>query len=392
MSLTHPVAVSSVAFSPRPEARTSDAIAIARVLCILGVVYVHAWTGLDSGALLALKGSGQETLRWTLMETFGRSAVPLLGLISGWLVAGSSRVRNFGPHVAHKARTILLPMLLWNAIAIILVSGAALFAGLQAPVPHSAEWMAQELLILTRNPDINVQMPFLRDLFLCMVAAPLLARAPNWMLASVAALAGGAFILGYGPPVLMRASILMFFAIGMIARRTGADTRVANLPWAVAVLPFLLLLPLKVHVSLPGNGFAVAHAQMLIAIDLSVRLAATLAMWRIACALAASGASTFLKRIEPYMFFMFCSHLIFMWLVAPMIGRLTGPLGSPAYPALLVLQPALALASAAVLAKGLMLIAPELAGILSGGRLKGSRPRIDGGTVMTRPVRLQPAR
>lgn len=376
----------------RPSELTSDSIAIARVLCILGVVYVHAWTGVDSGSLLALKGSGQETLRWTLMETFGRSAIPLLGLISGWLVAGSARVRNWGPHVAHKARTVLLPMLLWNAIAILLVSGAALFAGLQAPSPNSAEWMAQELLILTRNPDINVQMPFLRDLFLCMVAAPLMVRAPNRVLAGLALLAGGASMLGYGPPVLMRASILMFFAIGMIVRRTGADAKAANLPWAVAVLPFLLLLPLKVHVSLPGNGFAVAHAQMLIAIDLSVRLAATLAMWRIACGLAVSRASTVLKRIEPYMFLMFCSHLIFMWLVAPMIGRLTGPLGSPAYPALLLLQPALALASAVILAKGLMLVVPELAGILSGGRLKGGRQHAERGAAMTPPVRLQPAR
>ena len=56
------------------RARRSDAIAIARVICILGVVYVHAWTGLNGIALAALRGTGQDTLRWTLMEVFGRSA------------------------------------------------------------------------------------------------------------------------------------------------------------------------------------------------------------------------------------------------------------------------------------------------------------------------------
>ena len=34
-------------------ARRSAAIAIARVICILGVVYVHAWTGLNGEALQA---------------------------------------------------------------------------------------------------------------------------------------------------------------------------------------------------------------------------------------------------------------------------------------------------------------------------------------------------
>src|SRR3546814_5334188 len=66
-------------------ARRSDAISIARVICILGVVYVHAWTGLNGHDLESLRGTAQASLRWGLMEVFGRSAVPLLGLIYGWL-------------------------------------------------------------------------------------------------------------------------------------------------------------------------------------------------------------------------------------------------------------------------------------------------------------------
>ena len=110
---------------PVDGARRSDAIAIARVICILGVVYVHAWTGLNGEALAQLRGSGQDNLRWALMEIFGRSAVPLLGLISGWLVAGSGRARDWRSHLARKARTIALPMILWNSLAILFVSGAA---------------------------------------------------------------------------------------------------------------------------------------------------------------------------------------------------------------------------------------------------------------------------
>ena len=120
-------------------ARRSDAISIARVICILGVVYVHAWTGLNGHDLEIARGTPQENLRWLLMEIFGRSAVPLLGVISGWLVAGSSRAQNWFRHVLQKAQTILLPMILWNGLGILLVSGAAWSLGLSAPVPVSGD-------------------------------------------------------------------------------------------------------------------------------------------------------------------------------------------------------------------------------------------------------------
>src|SRR3546814_1686803 len=76
-----------------------------------------------TGAMMG--AAAQDSLRWGLMEVFGRSAVPLLGLISGWLVEGSSRTHDWLRHVGRKVRTILLPMILWNALAILFVSGAA---------------------------------------------------------------------------------------------------------------------------------------------------------------------------------------------------------------------------------------------------------------------------
>lgn len=223
-------------------ARRSDAIAIARVICILGVVYVHAWTGQNGEALAALRGSAQDNLRWALMEIFGRSAVPLLGLISGWLVAGSDAARHWAPHVRRKARTILLPMILWNGLAILLVSGTAYLWSLSAPVPTSLWWVAQEVLIISRNPDINVQMPFLRDLFLCMVVAPMLVRSPGWALWLVVMVAAAAHVAGLGPPLLMRASILCFFTLGILARRGAWAPRAIALPLAAAVLPFALMI------------------------------------------------------------------------------------------------------------------------------------------------------
>lgn len=349
-------------------ARRSAAIAIARVVCILGVVYVHAWTGLNGEALKALRGSGQDNLRWLLMESFGRSAVPLLGLISGWLVASSRRAHNWGDHVRRKARTILLPMALWNIIAILLVSGAALQFGLSAPVPKSLWWVVDEVLILTRNPDINVQMPFLRDLFLCMVAAPLLVRMPGWSLALIAVAAASCHVAGFGPPVLMRASILVFFTLGILAQRGGWAERVANRPMLIVAMPFALLMAVQLYqVVTVGDD---AWPLMQRALDLVLRIAAAAAFWRMSWALAASPARPMLLRIEPYMFFLFSGHLILIWLFGPMVGGIFGKMGTPFYPFYLILQPLMVLGVVMLVGGGLCRIAPAAAGILSGGRLK----------------------
>ena len=353
---------------PADGARRSDAISIARVICILGVVYVHAWTGQNGEALAALRGSGQDNLRWTLMEIFGRSAVPLLGLISGWLVAASGRTRNLPSHVERKTRTILLPMILWNLLAILFVSGAAWLFGLSAPQPQSLWWLVDEVLILTRNPDIDVQMPFLRDLFLCMLAAPLFVRLPGWMLALVGLAAGAAHIAGLGPPVLMRASILFFFILGIIARRNAWEETIARLPFLLALLPFALLMGAQLYrsIAVGDTGWPVTQRGL----DLAVRIAAAIAFWRIAWALAGSVARGLLLRIEPFAFFLFCAHLILIWLGGPVLGAVFGPMGSPLYPVYLILQPLIVLAVVVMIGLALQRIAPGAATFLSGGRLR----------------------
>lgn len=351
-------------------ARKSAAISIARVICILGVVYVHAWTGLTGYDLQLAKGSPQEDLRWILMDVFGRSAVPLLGLISGWLVASSDRTRDWPTHIARKARTILLPMVLWNALALLLVSGTAWLMSLPAPTPHSLGWVFQELFVASRNPDINVQMPFLRDLFLCMVAAPLLVRlASPWLLA-LASVAAVCQILGLGAPVFMRASIPFFFLLGILARRGHMADRVAAWPLAKAVLPFALLTVLQLYGSLRLDiDPATAPAATL---DLAVRIAAAVTYWRLSWALSDSAARGFLLRIEPFAFFLFCSHLILIWLGGPLLGALFGKLATPLYPLYLLTQPLIVLLAVILIATLMARTAPGPARVLSGGRLRAA--------------------
>ncbi len=371
---------SLTAAPPRAAALdTRAAIGIARVLCILGIVYVHAWTGRDGDTLIRMAHTGQGVLRWVLIELVGRSAVPLLGAISGWLVAASAARRGYADFARVKARTIFLPMLLWNVIAMALVSGFARWGHLAAPVPSSPREALDWLFCATQANPINVQISFLRDLFLCMLAAPLLARLSTRALLGVGIVAILWDVSGANLVLLLRPQILVFFVAGMLAKRTGFAERIGGWPLAWAVLPYVALVVPKILISVRYEPWLLAHVAIADAIDLPLRFAAAIAVWRIALALAGRPAGRFVLRGERYAFLLFCSHLVFIWLLGPVIGLATGRLGSPSYPAYLLLQPLLVLAPTVLVGRLLERAAPRAANLLSGGRLAqpGAKPRLN---------------
>lgn len=351
----------------------SAAISIARLICILGVVYVHGWTGLHSDELAAQAGSAQGMLRWTMVELFGRSAVPLLSVISGWLVARSPRRRSYRDFALNKARTLLAPMVAWNAIGLVLVAGAGMLGWIEAPRPTSVRWVVDELFCLTRPADINVQMSFLRDLFLCMLAAPWMVRVSSGLLLGLAMLTA-AWVTGeWAVPILLRPAILLFFVCGVLAARHDIAERIAVLPLRAAISPFLLILPLKLALSIWGDRLPALSPHVVAAVDLGLRFAAATAVWRLAILLASRPVGAFMLRLAPYSFLLFCSHVLFMWLLGPLLGSATGPMGHPAWTVYFLLQPVLALGFAIAFGHGLAALSPAATRVLSGGRVGKAR-------------------
>ena len=348
------------------EHRLSCAIGMARVMCIMGIVYVHAWTGRNGADLQMLNHTPQGMLRWALVELLARSSVPLLSMISGWLVGPSYLRRGTRVFLAGKARTVLAPMVLWNALAIVLVSGAAWAGWIYAPRPTSWGWTVNELFCLVRPDDINVQIPFLRDLFVCLCLVPLLVRCPDRVLAMVAAFAVVWQLAPVDVPVLQRPSILLFFTLGLLARRHDLAAWMASRPLALMALPYGAMAAVKIWLEVSG---AVQAPVLLGTVDLVMRLATALFFWAIAWGVAGTRLAAPLQKVEPYMFLMFCAHLIMIWLAGPLIGRLTGPIGSPLYPLFLIGQPVLVLGATVAFGRALMRLAPGAARLLSGGRL-----------------------
>jgi len=351
------------------RARLSRAIAIARVLCIVGIVYVHAWTGLWGPALTALDRTPQGLMRWGLIELLARSSVPLLSLISGWLVGPSLARRGTRSFISGKARTVLLPMVLWNAIAIVVVSGAAWLGWLYAPQPTSWVWLFNELTGALHPNEINVQMPFLRDLFVCLALAPLLVRCPDRVLVAIAAGAIGWSLAPPLLPLLLRPTILAFFALGIVVRRRDLAARLGAMPLVRVIVPYAVMVAVKLALDIAGAAAGLDTPVVTGLTDIALRAATAWCFWALAWRLANRPLGERLMRLEPAMFLLFCVHLILIWCAGPAIGALTGSIGAPLYPVFFLVQPALALGAALVIGRLLVRLSPPLAKVLSGGRL-----------------------
>jgi len=357
---------------------------VARLIGILGVVYVHGWTGLNWEKLFAANDTAQGVFRILINEIFGRSAVPLLSIISGWLVVSTAAAKSYGPFIGGKAKAILAPMVLWNAIAIVAVAAGVVVLHVAGPLPTSFAWTFNELAPLFSPSNINVQMPFLRDLFVCMLVAPLLVRMPLPALLAVGAVAIVWSVSTVSIPVLLRPQILIFFVAGIGLRKFGSAERIASAPLWLLAAPFVLLIVPKIALSVLGDPFAWRHPMLVAGFDVAFRLASALLLWRCAWALADSRVGRRLRDLEKYGFLLFCSHLVFMWVAAPLIGRVVGRLGDPLYPVFFLIQPALALGFAILIGKGLLASSPAIAGTLSGGRLTRQQTRVPASASVSR--------
>lgn len=352
----------------RPE--QSEAIAIARVLCILGIIYAHAWTGRGDGYVILHSDSWQGMLRWFFVETIGRSSVPLLGMVSGWLVVGSASRRSYGEFVKYKARTILAPMIAWNAIALLLLAVALRTGWVNFPQIRNLEWIFQELTSFSRSNYVNYQTPFLRDLFVCMLFAPLLIRLTTGPLAGLTVIVLIWTIANWYFPLIIRPQVALFFLLGMIGRRLGFADRIVAMPGLLVFGGFAFLAATKFVVSVWGYGWSVRYPALSLALEMAMRVSAAMFMWRLCSGLVGKPVAARIKRFEPYAFLLFCSHMIVIWLVAQKIGQWTGPLDSPAWPWLFVGQPLIVVPATLIIGQLLMKMPRGVTSLLSGGRLK----------------------
>src|SRR3546814_16329902 len=104
---------------------------------------------------------------WILVEGLGRSSVPLLSIISGWMVAEPGKRLSIG----RKASSLLAPMASWNLLAVFLAGLAPLTIGFDAGFVPVGLPLFHEIGHIPEPAVLNHQKPFLRNVLVCMVAA-----------------------------------------------------------------------------------------------------------------------------------------------------------------------------------------------------------------------------
>lgn len=362
----------------RPPTRISEemshTIRVARVACIFLMMFTHV------RPYPAFTHFPQDGLNWSLHLVYaslalilGKASVPLLGAVSGWLFAVGWK-GGWRQNALRKTRTVLLPLLIWNGIVLAILFALPDFEPRWRRPDDALGWVAK-IFPLTEYPT-NSPLYFLRDLFLCTLAAPVLLwlfdRFGRIGMAGVLAAACLFAIVAGEHTVFTKPVILPTFVLGLIIARIGIDVLrrdffIAPLMLAAAIW---VAIDLAVIVPVTGTRFVwspwVGHLP-----ELVTRFALAYLLWRGITMLAEARAGRTLALIEPYIFFIFCSHHIvqlFFWEAFGGFIR-NGPF-SPVYLLYFFAQPVLAMLAGIAGYRILAMAAPGVLGVLTGGRVR----------------------
>ncbi len=143
-----------------------------RIVLISGIVFVHIPFDTDSSPFHGAYGLF-DWLRVFLRDSLFRVGVPCLSAISGYLLFrhGSASL-DYGKTVRRKAKTVLLPFLLWNSVFflfVLILQNRGIGDGYIPDLTSASPRMLATLLFAVEGTPIDLPLYFLRDLFVCIL-------------------------------------------------------------------------------------------------------------------------------------------------------------------------------------------------------------------------------
>jgi fucose 4-O-acetylase-like acetyltransferase len=347
-----------------PGAAASVRIKAARVLCILALVYVHVppWHPQNGG------GTPFDLIFVTLQEAFARTSVPLLSVVSGYLLVTTDRARGYSDMIGRKLRSLIVPLMLWNVIA-----AALNLAVGDLPATGILGWL--DRLVALRTTPLITPLYFLRDVFLCMLLSPLLVLAVRRAAAPALIVLTGLALTGLLDRIWITSLILVFFTAGL-AIGIGRFPVRRFPPTPVVLLFFLPVAAISVDWALHGADGGLIWAvepswvgAAMRCLSLAQRAAGALMFWMLTDLAVRSRLKPGLFAVEPFIFFFFCAHALVLnasWRALTPLGL---TYGDPAYQVYFLSAPFTTLAICMAGALILLRIWPGLLKALCGGRL-----------------------
>lgn len=349
----------------------SDSLRVARVIGILGLVMIHVppWR-VDLGdpprAIEAF-----DLFFLYCQELFGRASVPLLSVISGYLMVQQHGAMRAATRLRKKARSLLIPLFGWNLIAILLTTALAR----SLPYASAGDW-ANGLLAISAPPAIQ-PLYFLRDIFLCALLFPVIRLAVDRAPVATLTLVAIVSLAGWTSPLFVGSGPLLFFTAG-VAIALGKLSADPDLRQKRLLMVAALLAPgftTAVMVEMLINPASADWLRLAFTIGLFVeRICGAWFVWIVARWTLRQRWNPLIQAIEPYIFIIFCSHVLWLALVWRLLESAGIGYDHPLYPLFFVTAPLQALAAGLAAAMILRRLSPALLGLLCGGRVP---PRTD---------------
>lgn len=302
----------------------SSRINLMRIVLISGIVFVHVPHNPATSPFLGANGLF-DWLRVFIGDSLFRIGVPCLSVISGYLLFQRGRQAfDYGKVLRSKAKTVLLPFLLWNGVLLAAVLamqhvgiGDGYFPDLWSASPREFASHA----VAAEGFPINLPLYFLRDLVVCILLSPILA----FLVRRYAAITLSVlFLLAILPDVTMgivlKKSILFSFTFGIFLALRQFDPKALDgyaLVGSIAVLAAAMLLAIGQYHTGPDFPFWLELGRNTLAI------VGAIGFWLMSSFLIRSSVGKKLAGTGSLSFWMFCGHyplLVLLWMVWNRVG------------------------------------------------------------------------
>jgi len=370
--------------APPIEQTIRERISMARMMCVLGMIYVHVPNGQQAESIVYGLGNGQlgGFLESFLVEGPGRAGAALLSVISGYLAAtallrpGSSRMALY----RRRFVSIVLPMMFWAVVTFfVYLAVSQSRPTFLSEADTLLEWI-NTIIFLTHMPDgPTMHLGFLRDLFVCVLLAPLLlamCQRAAWVLLLVLGLLY-LFEHEQALVIILRPLVVFAFTIGVFMATRHANLRGLDHLWPVfmglAAISTVVIMMVNEGVA-PGLNqvFAQAGLQFNETVLYPIgRLFGSLAIWTLLPLIMGGKIQQWVIRFSPYLFAAFCSHYLMLTLIffggwMPLFGDRQSDL----YIVWFLFAPMLSMVVAFCIVQVAIRIAPPLATLITGGRMR----------------------
>lgn len=346
-------------------------IEIIRVFCVISMMWVHVAPGLKAESVVTV--GTFFPVGFVLGDILGRASIAALSFVSGMLLVRTSARKSFAAVLTTKARSLLLPMVVWGVVYVAMAVAKEQLTG--SPVNGLRGVFDTPLSLINAvagltEPTANVALSFIRDLFVTLLilrlCLPVIRRAPALALGAALVVT----LFGLASPLVFREQILLFAMAGAVG--AARQVSLGKLSEPAVWLPVVVL-------ALAGYGLIAAFwaeppAPARALLDIFKRLALVFLVIPAACRVGRLRIGPPLASLGQHMYLSYLLHIPLIGVLWVAWGRL---IGGPMETSYLLFYLGAPLAAAAVGA-GLgqfLAYAPGWMQIMLRGKVRKAKPQ-----------------